>query len=57
MKKLILILLATMLLSGCAISFDEKKNGIQATEFPSYNIVCFIYTSRTLDCEPLTPQQ
>jgi PBP1b-binding outer membrane lipoprotein LpoB len=62
MKKLILILLATMLLSGCTteskierfVEICQEHGGVSTVrDSPNTYFAPSIY----LDCEPITPQQ
>ena len=54
MKKTLLLILATLVLSGCSTQPDEELGDIKAYEFSEYNLVCFADTY-ALDCEPLNP--
>lgn len=68
MKKLILIILAVLMLSGCVIevsalatmSSDEKFNrDFEVFESQKYQVRCFMYAKRyaSMSCVSITPQQ
>jgi hypothetical protein len=64
MKKLLLIILATLFLSGCGntesttgVKSLNSLNSVETVEYPEYGYVCFVsdgYNSGGIDCEPIT---